>query len=283
MDVLVWPGTAHAGVARSVSGHHVLRLRESAGSGAEAVAADRLHPVHWRAGALEYLPPGADHSHRTDLASDWISIALTVQEWDALVDLAGCALNAPVTCRAGRALPKASQALRGLRRAVRTAAPGDIAPGLRLAALLLCQLARPGAPRAATGLSAPVLQRVTAFVDAELAEPLTVPALAAIAGLTPFHFITAFERSTGQTPHQYLLSRRLARARGLLRAGDLNIASVAAECGLASHAHLCALFADRYGCTPGAWRKGGDAPLALRRDARRCAGVDGRPGLAAGG
>lgn len=87
MDVVVWPGTAHAGVARSVSGHHVLRLRESPGSGADAVASKRLQPVDWRAGALEYIPPGADHSHRTDLASDWISVALATHEWDALVDL----------------------------------------------------------------------------------------------------------------------------------------------------------------------------------------------------
>lgn len=265
MDVVVWPGTAHAGVAHSVSGHHVLRLRESPGSGADAVASDRLRPVHWRAGALEYIPPGADHSHRTDLASDWISVALATHEWNALLDLTGCALSAPITCSAGRSLPKAGQALRSLRRAVRTAAPADPAPGLGLAALLLRELVKPGALRSAASLSAPVLQRVTAFVDAQLAEPVTVPVLAAVAGLTPFHFIATFERSTGQTPHQYLLSRRLARARELLRSANLNIASVAAACGLASHAHLCALFAERYGCTPGDWRNGGGAPLALRR------------------
>lgn len=264
MDVVVWSGDAHADVARSVSDRHVLRVRESPGCGAEAVASDRLLAVHWRAGALEYLPPHAEHHHRTDQASDWIGVALSAPAWDELVDLAGCTLGAPVPCSAGRALPAVGRTLRALRRAVRTAAPADPAPGLALALDLLRQLAGPGPVPAPGSLTAPALRRVTAFVEAQLAEPVTVPALAAIAGLSPFHFIAAFERSTGQTPHQYLLSRRLARARALLSGTDLSVAMVAAECGLASHAHLCALFAERYGCPPGTWRTAPREPLALR-------------------
>ena len=64
------------------------------------------------------------------------------------------------------------------------------------------------------------------LVDARYFEPLTVPDLAAAAGLSPAHFSREFKRTFGESPHQYLLTRRLERAAALLRTTDRSIADI---------------------------------------------------------
>ena len=70
------------------------------------------------------------------------------------------------------------------------------------------------------------LLRAKDLVDARYAEDLDVPALARAARLSPAHFSREFQRAFGETPHQYLLTRRLERAAALLRTTDRTVADI---------------------------------------------------------
>ena len=103
------------------------------------------------------------------------------------------------------------------------------------------------------------LARVVDHVEAHLDAPLTVAGLAAVACLSPFHFGRAFRAATGQTPHRYVMGRRVERAKAMLRGTRLDLASIALDCGFASHGHMSEVFRARVGAPPGAWR------VAVRR------------------
>jgi AraC family transcriptional regulator len=98
-------------------------------------------------------------------------------------------------------------------------------------------------------------QRLIAFVEDHLGQELGVSDLAAVMGYSPDHFAKLFKGAFEVTPYQYVLERRIARAKGLLRARARSIAEVAVTCGFSSQAHLCAAFRARVGITPGAYRK----------------------------
>ena len=78
------------------------------------------------------------------------------------------------------------------------------------------------------------LLRAKDAIDARYREPLDVPALARAAHLSPAHFSREFRRTFGETPHQYLLTRRLERAAALLRNTDRSVADICLHVGLRS-------------------------------------------------
>jgi AraC family transcriptional regulator len=105
-------------------------------------------------------------------------------------------------------------------------------------------------------LSARVVQLVAEYIDAHLAERVRVGELAAIAGLSSFHFSRAFKRTTGQSPYAFALGRRVIRARELLST-KLPLAEIALAVGFASQSHLTEHFRRRIGVTPGRIRRDG--------------------------
>src|SRR5438093_668521 len=78
------------------------------------------------------------------------------------------------------------------------------------------------------------LLRAKDLVDARYREPLDVPELARAARLSPAHFSREFRRVFGETPHRYLLSRRMERAAALLRTTDRTVADICLTVGLRS-------------------------------------------------
>lgn len=92
-------------------------------------------------------------------------------------------------------------------------------------------------------------------MDARYAEPLTVADLAAIAGLSRSHFAREFSRAYGESPHQYLLTRRLERAAALLRTTDYDIARICHAVGLASLGSFTTSFTRIHGVSPAAYRR----------------------------
>ncbi len=98
------------------------------------------------------------------------------------------------------------------------------------------------------------LLRARDLVDARYAEPLTVDDLAQAAGLSPAHFSREFRRAFGETPHQYLLTRRLERAAALLRTTDRSIADVCLSVGLQSVGSFTTSFGRMFGMSPAAYR-----------------------------
>jgi AraC-like DNA-binding protein len=98
------------------------------------------------------------------------------------------------------------------------------------------------------------LLRAKDLVDARYREPLDVPALAQAAHLSPAHFSREFRREFGETPHQYLLTRRLERAAALLRNTDRSVAEICVTIGLKSLGSFTTSFGRAYGMSPVAYR-----------------------------
>ena len=88
------------------------------------------------------------------------------------------------------------------------------------------------------GMSGRRLKDLIAYVEDNLAGDLSLPRIAAVAGLSVSHCKAAFRKSTGQPVHQYVIQRRVERARELLTAGGLSILQVALETGFAHQSHL---------------------------------------------
>jgi AraC-like DNA-binding protein len=107
------------------------------------------------------------------------------------------------------------------------------------------------------------LLRAKDLVDARYREPLDVPTLARAARLSPAHFSRGFRRAFGETPHQYLLTRRLERAAALLRNTDRPISAVCFDVGLRSVGSFTTSFGRAYGLSPAAYRAA--HPPAVRR------------------
>jgi len=98
------------------------------------------------------------------------------------------------------------------------------------------------------------LLRAKDLIDARYREPLDVPALAGAAHMSPAHFSREFRKAFGETPHQYLLTRRLERAAALLRSTDRSVAEICFLVGLRSVGSFTSSFGRAYGCSPTAYR-----------------------------
>jgi AraC-like DNA-binding protein len=98
------------------------------------------------------------------------------------------------------------------------------------------------------------LLRAKDLVDARYREPLDVATLARAAHLSPAHFSREFRRAFGETPHQYLLTRRLERAAELLRNTDHSVADICVAVGLRSVGSFTTSFGRAFGKSPRAYR-----------------------------
>ncbi|MDE1189968.1 MAG: AraC family transcriptional regulator [Pantoea sp.] len=117
---------------------------------------------------------------------------------------------------------------------------------------LLRPLARRGQSRQAEGGHR--FDQVKTYLRDNLAEPVRLDELAALAGLSPWHFLRSFRQQFHVTPHQMLMAFRLYDAKLRLAQGE-SAAAVAAAVGLTDQAHLTRAFAHRYGITPGRYQK----------------------------
>jgi AraC family transcriptional regulator len=98
--------------------------------------------------------------------------------------------------------------------------------------------------------------RLIEYVEQNLSTNIGLPDLAGLSGYSPDHFSRLFKRCFGQPPYQYVLARRVERAKAMLKDQSRPIANVAAACGFATQAHLNSAFKQRTGVTPGVYRRG---------------------------
>ena len=98
------------------------------------------------------------------------------------------------------------------------------------------------------------LLRAKDLADANYAEPIGVADMARAARLSQAHFSREFKRTFGESPHQYLLTRRLERAAALLRTTDWSVADVCIAVGLSSIGSFTTSFGRMFGKSPTAYR-----------------------------
>jgi len=100
------------------------------------------------------------------------------------------------------------------------------------------------------GLAPARLRKVVELVDAEMDGDLRLEELAHAAGLNITHFSEMFRQSTGQSPHQFVLHRRIERAKEMLRAPESRVLDVAVACGFKSQQHFARVFRSVCGASP---------------------------------
>jgi AraC family transcriptional regulator len=140
--------------------------------------------------------------------------------------------------------------------------PSLDAPGYAetLAELLVFELARVTSgrrdPRSApSGLTERQVRLITDYMDGHIDEKMTVADLAALVDLTRYHFIRSFKLSTGMPPHQFMIHRRIDRAKDMLTERDASVAEIAERTGFGSSVQFTRTFRRIVGTTPTAFRR----------------------------
>jgi AraC-like DNA-binding protein len=98
------------------------------------------------------------------------------------------------------------------------------------------------------------LRRARDLIDREYDRPLDVPALAKAAFMSPSHFSRQFRAAYGETPYSYLMTRRIERAKALLRRGDMSVTDVCFAVGCTSLGSFSTRFTELVGESPSAYR-----------------------------
>lgn len=102
-----------------------------------------------------------------------------------------------------------------------------------------------------------LLRRARDRMDRDYAQPLDVEGLAAHVGMSGGHFSRQFRRAYGESPYQYLMTRRIERAMTLLRRGDLSVTDICFEVGFQSLGTFSTRFAELVGVPPSRYRETG--------------------------
>ena len=105
------------------------------------------------------------------------------------------------------------------------------------------------------GLAAWQIARVRAYIDSNLHRTIHIRDLSAVARRSPAHFSRKFKLAVGDSPHAYLVRRRLERACHLMMTSAEPLSEIALNVGFSDQAHLCRLFRQAFGQSPANWRR----------------------------
>lgn len=138
----------------------------------------------------------------------------------------------------------------------REAAKATIARASFLLKVEIDRMATPACEEVTPGqLAAWQVNRLKAFIDDRLDQTIHIKDLAEVAQRSTAYFCRAFKRTFGETPHAYIVRRRLHRARVLMLTTDMALSAIALSCGFTDQAHLCKLFRQTDGQSPAVWRR----------------------------
>jgi AraC family transcriptional regulator len=105
------------------------------------------------------------------------------------------------------------------------------------------------------GLAPWQMLRVRAFIDSNLHRPIYIRHLSAVAQRSPAHFCRKFKLAVGESPHTYVVRRRLERACHLMVTSRASLSEIALTVGFSDQAHLCRHFRVVFGRSPASWRR----------------------------
>jgi len=105
------------------------------------------------------------------------------------------------------------------------------------------------------GLAAWQIARVRAYIDRNLHRTIHIRDLSAVARRSKAHFSRKFKLALGESPHAFVVSRRLERASHLMMTSAASLSEIALSVGFSDQAHLCRLFRQAFGQSPASWRR----------------------------
>lgn len=124
-----------------------------------------------------------------------------------------------------------------------------------------------GERRPSTGGLAPwQMRRVIDYIDANLEDTIANETLAGLSRLSRSHFCAAFRRSFGASPRNFIIDRRIERAKAMMLAEETPLAEVATICGFSDQAYFCRIFRRATGETPHRWRRQRQGGAGLSRN-----------------
>ncbi len=112
----------------------------------------------------------------------------------------------------------------------------------------------PGSPGKNTGTE--VVERALAYISDHFTEDIPVSRLAGLTGISEYHFIRLFHQNTGYTPHEYIINRRMASVRYLLKYTELSVKEICFNTGFSCESVFCNAFKKRHHMTPQQYRLG---------------------------
>jgi AraC family transcriptional regulator len=214
-----------------------------------AVGGDRPRPAPLAAGEGFLLPPGAEGVCLLGAAHRYLFVELPAP----LLREAGLERPEAVAPRIGPHDPLTAEMARALA-AAPAAAPRLWRDSLTYALAAQLALTLAAAAPGAAAVEDRRLRRALDRIAADLAADHALDALAAEAGMSPFHFARAFKRATGRSPHQHLIHERIEAAKAMLRATRLPVAEIAWRVGYGDVSRFAAHFKRAVGVTPAAFR-----------------------------
>lgn len=210
--------------------------------GTHAIGTDRIRPFDALPNSLAFVPAGCDVFSRSAKGGEY----LLLRRNDGMLDAGEQPLNNVIDSKAIAMAQQMRQTL--LSPTAQSASVDWESWSHALAERLLVGEKTPALNK--SSLTGKRLRLLDEFIDAQLDGPLSVQAMAQLLALSEGYFMRAFAQATGKTPHSYLIDRRLARARHLLRTTGATLAAIAQACGFASQAHMATTFKQRLGVSP---------------------------------
>jgi len=238
-------------------------------AGGATIDIHRAGRQHWHyqaaAGRFDYCAAGAYKSFHADGVASRKLVVLLPPEWTS-TPMADEAVQFWLeSCRYQFVDPLLERLVRRLAQHASRVEPLGGLYTQALSAAIVSRLSTNAgrAPRhtATGGLGVMARRNLVDLIESRLGAPPSIADMALLSGLRTSEFLKAFSLSFGLTPHQYLLERRVERAK-LLIGESRPLTGIAIELGFASHAHFSATFRARTGQTPSAYRENARTPCA---------------------
>jgi len=239
---------------------HSLQLQTRGPVGFESRNSERTRRVILRAGTISLFPKGTRHSVSYSDEIDQLTLNIDPER---MINAFGDALRKSTLQLQEREELKDARIehlLYALQQDWAQGSPNGSLYGEWLVnAISVCLATQYATPSLQPSASVSVmpksrLNRVFAYVEANMEEAVHLSALAETAGMSVYHFAKLFKATTGKSPHQYLLRRRIERAKELLRKPELSLSEISLQAGFSDQSHLTNVFHRFLGVTPSKFR-----------------------------
>ena len=243
---------------------NILGFALEAQRGEHSFGSGRVCPYHAPVNTFSFTPAGCDTFSTSEAGGAYLIFALEPQRFtDYSQDLLG---DRPLSLRRLEHLrnPHVNAIARAAQQFTQAQATRKVSGGQLYFEALAGQFAshvvlalseQRSQPPPVTKLSDCMLSQLTEYVEANLAEDLSLEQLATIVDMSVSRFRRSFAAKTGRSPYSWVMERRLVRAQQLLKRENDAIVTIALDCGFSSQSHMTTVFSRRLGITPHQFRE----------------------------